>query len=445
MQRVHTETCVFVLCCCAFGSLLAGCKTSGGSCPTPTVDAEPQSIPPGTDATTVFVAFTNPNPDNGRPVLTKLYAESGTFADPLAEVTTYTCAHDVIGPVQLCVDATYGPAEDSTENGSIQASYNYLRRPHVVLPNADECLETDCITVVCPEVRNVCPDIESLTAIPMLIPQGETSSLIQVIAEDPDNNPEEPLWTMLTAEAGTFADPTAMNTVYTCDPEVGGEVAICVVASDGDETCDQELCITVECPGPAPDNICPVVEELTATPETIPPGERTTLIEVTARDPDDQPEDLVTILTAPSGWFDAPKAHSTTYTCGDRGPVQICVVASDGDETCPIDQRTQCIPVECPSTVNRCAELTGALVAPLQVAVGFDIDVTAEAEDEEGQPIEFLWTSVRGSFADPNADTTTYRCETVGDDLITVQVSDDQFEFCKDSWQAVVTCVSEQR
>jgi len=431
-----------VLCGCALGALLTGCKTSGGFCPSPTVDAEPQSIPPGTDTSTVFVAFTNPDPDNGRPVITRLRSESGTFADPLAEVTTYTCAHDAIGPVEICVDATYGP--DESENASIQASEIYLRRPHVVLPNPDECLETDCITVVCPEIRNRCPEISSLTAIPEVIPEGETSALIEVIAEDPDDNPEVPLRTTLTAAHGTFTDPNAARTVFKCDPEVGGEIAICVVASDGDETCDQELCITVECPGPPQENVCPVVEDLTATPNPIPPGQSTTLIEVTARDPDNQPEDLVTLLSdmpSGSGRFDDPNALSTTYTCGDRGPVRVCVVASDGDETCPIGDRMQCEEVECPSTVNRCAQLSGAAASPLQVAVGFDIDVTAEAVDDDGQPIEFAWSSVRGSFADPTADATTYRCLEIGDDVVAVQVSDDGFDLCKDSWQTVVTCV----
>ncbi len=420
MPRVRTRASVLLLCCCAV--LLVGCKRGGGSCPVPTVDAEPQNIPPGTDTTTVFVAFTNPDPDNGRPVITRLRAQSGTFEDRLADVATYTCAHDVIGPVELCVDATYGPAADSSENAP------------------DECLETDCVTVVCPEVRNVCPDISSLTAIPEVIPEGETSALVQVIAEDPDDNPER-LVTRLTAEHGTFVDPYASQSVYTCDPEAGGEIAICAVASDGDETCDQKLCITVECPGPPPENICPLVEDLNATPNPIPPGQSTTLIEVEARDPDDQPEPLVTTLSAPSGWFRDPNALSTTFTCGDRGPVKVCVVASDGDETCPMGDRMQCIAVECPSTVNRCPELAGATVSPAQVAVGFDIDVTAEASDDDGHPIDFRWSSVRGSFADPTADTTTYRCEVVGDDVIVVQVSDDGFDLCKDSWQTVVTCV----
>jgi hypothetical protein len=421
MSRMQMTALALALCWC--GLLTAGCKTGGaGQCALPTVDAEPQNIPPGTDTTTVFVAFTNPDPDNGRPVITRLRAQSGTFDDRFADVATYTCAHDVIGPVELCVDATYGPAADSSENAP------------------DECLETDCITVGCPEVRNVCPDISSLTAIPEVIPEGETSALVQVIAEDPDDNPER-LVTRVTAEHGTFVDPYASQTTYTCDPEAGGEIAVCAVASDGDETCDQKLCITVECPGPPPENICPVVEDLNATPNPIPPGQSTTLIEVEARDPDDQPEPLVTILSAPSGWFRDPNALSTTFTCGDRGPVKVCVVASDGDETCPMGDRMQCIAVECPSTVNRCPELAGATVSPAQVAVGFDIDVTAEAYDDDGHPIDFRWSSVRGSFADPTADTTTYRCEVVGDDVIAVQVSDDGFELCRDSWQTVVTCV----
>jgi len=427
MRYLRFRASVLLLWGCAV-LLLVGCGTSGGPetasaplCPIPTIDAEPQSIPPGADTSTVFVAFVDPDPESGRSVVTALDAESGTFADPSAEVTTYTCAHDVIGPVTLCVDATWAPTEEES----------------------DECLETDCITVVCPEVKNLCPDIVSFEATPMVIPPGETTWLIQVVAEDPDDSPE-PLRTTLSADSGSFDDPQAAEAVYTCDAEIGGEVRICVVASDGDETCDQERCITVECPGPPPDNICPVVEAIDATPPIIPPGETTALIEVTARDPDAQPEDVITTLSATSGSFEDPNAASTLYTCEERGPVEVCVVASDGDPSCPPEDRTLCTQVECPSTINRCAELVDVEVSPLQVAVGFDIDVSAEASDDDEDPVQYRWTSLqlRGELAEPSAATTTYRCLEAGDDVIKIEASDDGFELCSDSRQVEVTCGS---
>ena len=44
-----------------------------------------------------------------REVLTELYARSGTFDDPRALETIYTCAHDITGEVEICVDTVYGP------------------------------------------------------------------------------------------------------------------------------------------------------------------------------------------------------------------------------------------------------------------------------------------------------------------------------------------------
>jgi len=51
-----------------------------------------------------------------------------------------------------------------------------------------------------------------------------------------------------TAGNGTFADPNAMVTTYTCDPLFPGLTEICVTVSDGDIDCDQTRCETVTCP-----------------------------------------------------------------------------------------------------------------------------------------------------------------------------------------------------
>ncbi|MEM8605921.1 MAG: hypothetical protein AAGF92_02400, partial [Myxococcota bacterium] len=91
--------------------------------------------------------------------------------------------------------------------------------------------------------------------------------------------------------------------------------------------------------------------------------------------------------------------------------------------------------------LNVCAELTKAVVSPLQTSVGNDIMVRAQAKDHENDPIEYQWTADSGSFADPFAPATFYTCEEVGDHQITVTVSDDGFAHCMDSWTVDVTCV----
>ena len=88
-----------------------------------------------------------------------------------------------------------------------------------------------------------------------------------------------------------------------------------------------------------------------------------------------------------------------------------------------------------------CPYLTSVVVSPLQTSVGYDIDVSAAAFDDEGDPIEYLWTGTGGSFADPTAQVTAYTCQQEGGQSITITVSDDAFQFCTANWTVSVTCV----
>ncbi|MGB5811440.1 MAG: hypothetical protein WBG86_12960, partial [Polyangiales bacterium] len=90
---------------------------------------------------------------------------------------------------------------------------------------------------------------------------------------------------------------------------------------------------------------------------------------------------------------------------------------------------------------NVCAELTKAVVAPLQTSIGNAIIVSSQAEDHEGDDIEYLWTADNGTFANPTAASTFYTCEETGTHELTITVSDDDFMHCMDSWTVEVTCV----
>ena len=79
------------------------------------------------------------------------------------------------------------------------------------------------------------------------------------------------------------------------------------------------------------------------------------------------------------------------------------------------------------------------VAAPLQTSVGNPIDVSAAAEDAEGDDFAFHWSATGGSIADPSAGATTFTCETEGEGSITVEVSDDDFEFCASGWTIPVT------
>ena len=92
-------------------------------------------------------------------------------------------------------------------------------------------------------------------------------------------------------------------------------------------------------------------------------------------------------------------------------------------------------------TVKICAELTEVVVAPLQTSIGNEISVGSQAKGEEGDTIEYAWTADSGTFADPSAAATFYRCEEAGNHELTISVTSDQFEHCVDSWSVDITCV----
>ena len=90
---------------------------------------------------------------------------------------------------------------------------------------------------------------------------------------------------------------------------------------------------------------------------------------------------------------------------------------------------------------NICTELTKAVVSPLETSVGNDISLSAQAFDEEGDDIHYIWTGDGGSIADPSAASTTYTCQEVGDHTVTIMVTDNDVYCRMATWTVPVTCV----
>ena len=88
---------------------------------------------------------------------------------------------------------------------------------------------------------------------------------------------------------------------------------------------------------------------------------------------------------------------------------------------------------------NICAQVAKVVVSPLQTSVGNDITLSAQAVDTEGDDVTFEWTASGGSIADASAADTSYTCGEVGEQSITITVSDDPE--CMDDWTVAVTCV----
>jgi hypothetical protein len=89
---------------------------------------------------------------------------------------------------------------------------------------------------------------------------------------------------------------------------------------------------------------------------------------------------------------------------------------------------------------NICAELTKAVASPLQTSVGSEIDLFAQAEDAEGDDIDFLWTAEGGIVDENTAQETTFTCLDLGLGSVTITVSDGDIA-CASSWTVPVTCV----
>ena len=394
--------------------LTVGCRGGASDCPQATVTANPQEIPDGFNQTALSVDVRNPFPQNGLAVVTEITTINGTVADPSARETTYACAHDASGPVEICVNATYlDPMGQESE--------------------PLECSETRCMVVTCPEIKNECPVVSSLTVEPMDARENGTAT-IEVFAEYPDENPEA-LVTTLTARYGTIVDPNASRATYECDDEVGGVIEICVVASDGDGSCDVERCTSVRCPGDPLENTCPIIESVSADPTEVPVGETTSDVSVVATDPDDFPVPLRTEWSAETGVFDDRFARETTFTCGASGPVEICARANDGDPGCNV---RSCMTVQCPSEIplNLCPQLFVINAIPRVVPEGeSSTAVETRGQDTDGVPIPLTLTlnSLWGSFENTEniqeplnvvSQNATYICDRPGPVEVCVDATD---------------------
>jgi hypothetical protein len=418
------------------------------------VTTDPAEIPSGLSQTNVSVEVRNPSPENGLEVITEVTTIFGTITDPFAQKTTFKCAHDVAGEVEICVHATYldgdGSPDGGTEEPSVGASYQYLGKPHVRLSDPLECSETRCTKVICPEEKNDCPVVSSLTvdpSPPTAVPEGGTAT-ITVVAEDPDDGPEA-LVTTLSALHGTITDPNAHEATFACDPDVGGIIEICVVASDGDSSCGEvKLCTTVLCPGEPLENTCPIIEAFTANPMTIDSGETTTEVRVDALDPDVSPEPLRTEIRSDTGVLGDRFAGETTFTCGEPGDVELCVDATDGAPDC---DQSRCITVQCPSTIppNLCPMLFVINAVPRNIAPGETTTlIQTRAQDTDALPLPLvltlraLWGTLENveNIQEPLnvvAQNATYICDRPGQVEICVDATDGA---CQKTQCDIVTC-----
>lgn len=126
-------------------------------------------------------------------------------------------------------------------------------------------------------------------------------------------------------------------------------------------------------------------------------------------------------------------------TCAGSGPVDVFV-----GQTSTVMVIMQCRGPETGGVavvqggVNDCPSLTSYVGAPVVVAVGGSITVSAMATDPDGNPLAYQWTAPTGTFDNPVAPMTSFTCTVPGQTTLTVAVSDGM---CADSAQLPLSCV----
>jgi hypothetical protein len=88
---------------------------------------------------------------------------------------------------------------------------------------------------------NICPVINQINVVPQTIAVGQTAQ-VSINANDPEGATLTYDWTSL---AGTFANPAAATTTYTCTQALDHNVSALV--SDGDAFCNQSRLLNVTC------------------------------------------------------------------------------------------------------------------------------------------------------------------------------------------------------
>ncbi|MBW2628489.1 MAG: PKD domain-containing protein, partial [Deltaproteobacteria bacterium] len=341
---------------------------------------------------------------------------------------------------------------------------------------------------------NVCAQLHKVVVSPLQTSVGNDIDL-SAMGKDEEDDSIAYAW---TGTGGSIADANAASTTYTCGEL--GEQTITITISDDDfkycmddwtvpVTCvEAGLCDDVDCDdgNECTDNDCdlasgtcindPVEDgtECDGGAGACSSGECVAVDLCEGVDCDDGNECTDNDCDPASGTcINAPVEDGTecdggagTCSSGECVEVDLCedVDCTSGNEcvedgTCDpangmcIDGANQPAGTPCEGVgvcdgsgtckINTCAELLNAVVSPLQTSVGNDIDLTAMAQDDDSDPIAYLWTGTGGSIADPNAASTTYTCGEVGEHEITITVSDDDFEFCTDDLTVPVTCVED--
>jgi len=292
---------------------------------------------------------------------------------------------------------------------------------------------------------NLCAELRQLVASPLQTSVGHDIDL-SAITVDEEGDAVEYLW---TGTGGSIADPNAEATTYTCE-EVGQWSITLVISDDGFASCMDQWTVPVTCVEDQGD-LCEGVtcedtgNECTAAACNPSNG----ACEVTNVEDGSECDGGAGSCAAGVCVAGDPCEGVTCEDTGNECTAAACSPSSGLCDTSNVDDGTECDggdgscqAGECVNgEINVCAEILQVIVSPLQTSLGNVISLSVNAQDEDGDPIEYFWSGTGGTVADPAAASTTYTCGELGAQSITIMVSDDAFEDCIDEVTVPVTCV----
>lgn len=169
----------------------------------------------------------------------------------LAEVQTGTTPSVAVTIMDLPVATGYGivlVAYDATDTNICRGSAPFdiaegvtTNISLVLTCSISSTLPSGSVGIDATFQDNICPVINQLNVVPQTIAVGQTAQ-VSVNATDQEGATLQYTWSSL---AGTFGDPTAASTVYTCEQALTHNISINV--SDGDTFCDQSRLLNVTC------------------------------------------------------------------------------------------------------------------------------------------------------------------------------------------------------
>ena len=275
------------------------------------------------------------------------------------------------------------------------------------------------------------PEIRSLEVNPLPIAIDLTA---QVVAEvvDPDGDELEYLW---TATAGTISGDGPSAT-WQAPSQKGLQTISLEVRDSRDGKDSREVTFTVITPLPNNDN--PVINSLTAQPDTVQITENST-IRVDADDPDGDP---LSYSWSKSGGTLNRSGSQVTWTAPiEVGTYVVSVSVSDDKGGSAGGSISLFV-----YSNNTPPVVTGVSAEPEEIKVGESTTLTARASDPEGDPLSYTW-SISGGGGEISGSGTQVTwtapvappCCAPGDYIIKVEADDGKGGKAEGSVKVTVT------